>query len=90
MSRTTHNVVGYGRLTERVAEEFDVPDAVLPTAKTLAGVPADDPDAMMCYPLDASGACHLANMLNAKVDPKRCDYFLEGFADAIRTRSSLR
>jgi hypothetical protein len=59
-----------------------VPDAVLPRAKELARVPADDPTAIMCYPLDAQGALNLADILKVSVDPKRRDYFLEGFAKA--------
>ncbi|MGH7090419.1 MAG: DUF7683 domain-containing protein [Stellaceae bacterium] len=82
MSRITHILVGYERLTERVAEEFDVPDAVLPRAKELACVPANDPEAVMCYPLDARRAHDLANILKANIDTERCDYFLEGFAIA--------
>ena len=85
MSRIAHSLVGYDRLSERVAEEFDVPDAVLPRAKELAGVPADDPDAIMCYPLEAPGARDLAELIKARIDTERRDYFLEGvsyeFAD---------
>jgi hypothetical protein len=76
-----HSLVGYDRLTERVAEEHEVPDSVLPRAKELARVPADDPDAIMCYPLDPSGAHYLAAILKASIDPERRDYFLEGFAE---------
>jgi hypothetical protein len=75
----THSLVGYDRETERVAEEFDVPDVALPRAKALARVPADDPEAIRCYPLDASGAQDLADMLKARIDTERRDYFLEGF-----------
>jgi hypothetical protein len=56
----THSLVGYDRETDRAAEEFDVLDAALPRAKALAGVPADDPEAIRCYPLDACGAQELA------------------------------
>ena len=79
MSHITHSLVGYDRSTERLAEEFDVPEAVLPKAKELARVPDDDPDAMMCYPLDRSGARRLADILKARIDPEQRDYFLEGF-----------
>ena len=82
MSHITHSLVGYDRLSERVAEEFDVPDAVLPKAKELARVPADDPDAVMCYPMDALAARSLAAFLKARIDPERCDYFLEGFEES--------
>ncbi len=79
MSHITHSLVGYDRRSERVADEFDVPDAVLPRARELARVPVDDPAAIMCYPLDASGAHDLAAILNARIDTERHDYFLEGF-----------
>ncbi len=80
MSEITHILVGYDRRTERVAEEFHVPDALLPKAKELARVPAEDPDALMCYPLDASEAQDLADLMQARIDTDRRDYFLEGFA----------
>ena len=80
MKRVTHSLIGYDRHTEAVAEEFEIPDAVLPKAKELARVPADDPEAAMCYPLDAICARRLADMLDAPIDTERRDYFLEGFA----------
>lgn len=80
MSQVAHSLVGYDRLTERVAEEFDVPDAVLPRAKQIARVPAGDPEAIMCYPLDAPDARALADILKASIDTERRDYFLEGVA----------
>ena len=80
MSQITHSLVGYDRNTERVAEEFDVPDAALPIAKQLARVLDDDPEAIRCYSLEAAGARELAALLDAKIDPDRNDYFLEGFA----------
>jgi len=86
MNRIKHSLIGYDHLTERVAEEFDVPPALLPLAKRIACVPADDPDAIMCYPLDVRAACDLAALLNAKIDTGLRDYFLEGFEDrAIRS-----
>jgi hypothetical protein len=81
MSAITHSLFGYDRVSERVAEEFDVPDAVLPQAKELAGVPADDPDTIMCYPLDASRARDLADLIKARIDTEQREYFLEGFAE---------
>jgi hypothetical protein len=86
MSQVAHSLVGYDRVTACVVEEFDVSDAVLPRAKELARVPADDPEAMMCYPLDPSVARALADMLDARIDTERRDYFLEGFAADAQTR----
>jgi hypothetical protein len=80
MSALTHSLVGYDRATQRVADEYEVPDRVLARAKQLARVPAGDPDVMMCYPLGASEARDLADVLKARIDTERRDYFLEGFA----------
>jgi hypothetical protein len=81
MNRITHSLVGYDRASERISAEFDVPAAVLAKAKELAHVPTHDPDAMMCYPLDAAAARELASVLGATVDTEQRDYFLEGHAD---------
>jgi hypothetical protein len=80
MSGLRHNLVGYDRRNERVAEEFDVPETVLPRAKEIAAVPADDPDAIMCYPLDGPRARDMANLIEARIDTDQRDYFLEGAA----------
>jgi len=80
MSRVTHSLVGYDRASERVAEEFEVPEAVLSKAKVLARVPADDPNAMMCYRLHPAEARELAGLLAMAINPERHDYFLEGHA----------
>ena len=78
MKRLVHSLVGYDRLTEGVVEEYTVPEAVLPAAKMLARVPDDDPDALMCYSLDALQARDLAGILKIGIDTDRRDYFLEG------------
>ena len=83
MSTIKHSLVGYDRVTDRVAEEIDVPSAALPKAKKIASVPADDAGAIMCYPLDARAASVLAALLGATIDTDRRDYFLEGFEDAV-------
>jgi hypothetical protein len=80
MSALTHSLAGYDRATQRVVDEYEVPDRVLARAKQLARVPADDPNAMMCYPLGASEAGDLADIIKARLDTDRHDYFLEGFA----------
>jgi hypothetical protein len=80
MSDITHRLVGYDRETERVVDEYDVPDDLLPQAKNIAHVPVDDPEAAMCYQLAENEARDLAGFLRASIDPARRDYFLEGFA----------
>ena len=80
MSAITHRLVGYDRVTDRVADEHPVPAAVLPRAKQIARVPADDPDAAACYHLSSSGARDLAGFISVGINTERHDYFLEGFA----------
>jgi len=81
MSGITHRLVGYDRTTERVVDEYDVPDAVLRQAKDIAKVPADDPDAALCYgPLAPNAARDLAGWIKAGINTDTRDYFLEGFA----------
>ena len=90
MTRIDHNLVGYDRASERVADEFEVPEAMLAKAREFARVPADDPDAIMCYPLDAARARDLASLIGVTVDPERRDYFLEGHAAATAGDASVR
>ena len=77
---TTQRLVGYDRATELVAEEFPIAPEKLLKARELAHVPADDPDVTGCYRLSAEEAQELAWVIEARVDPSRRDYFLEGFA----------
>jgi transposase len=79
MSAMIHYLVGYDRITEHLTEEYVVPEDILPEAKTLAHVPADDPDVVLCYPLTSAATRDLAGRLKAGVDTARRDYFLEGF-----------
>jgi len=79
MSNVGHRLVGYDRTTDRVADEHDIPDNLMRWAKALAQVPADDPEAAMCYPLNNAAARDLAGAIGAAADPKN-EYFLEGFA----------
>lgn len=74
-----HRLVGYDRATDRVADEHNIPANLMYWAKKLAQVPADDPEAAMCYPLDFASARDLAYELGASTDQKNA-YFLEGFA----------
>jgi hypothetical protein len=73
-------LVGYDRATELVAEEFAITPEKLQRARELAHVPADDPEVTGCYRLTAEEARELAWIIEARVDPERRDYFLEGFA----------
>jgi hypothetical protein len=80
MSNVGHRLVGYDRITERVADEHDIPDNLMTWAKGLAHVPADDPEAAMCYPLETTAARHLSGAVGGAANTDKNDYFLEGFA----------
>ncbi len=75
-----HRLVGYDPLTGDVAVEHDVPLRQIDYAKAVAGVGPDDPQAALCYRLDARHARDLADAIGAHIDPDRFAFFLEGFA----------
>jgi hypothetical protein len=77
----THRLVGYDRVSGRVAVEYDVPDRFLEFAKRLAKLGADDPEAVLCYRLDDQQAHDLAAAIGAKIDGDELNFYLEGFAE---------
>ena len=79
---TTHRLVGYDRAGGHVAVEHEIPDRFLEFAKRVARVGSDDPEAVLCYRLDALQARELAGAIGAKIDPDRLNFYLEGFAGA--------
>jgi hypothetical protein len=79
-SNVGHRLVGYDRVTDRVADEHDIPANLMPWARGLAHVPEDDPETAMCYPLEADDARRVAGAVGAAADTSKNDYFLEGFA----------
>jgi hypothetical protein len=78
----THRLVGYDRISERVAVEYEVPGRFLEFAKKVAKVRADDPEAVLCYRLDDLQAQDLAAAIGAKIDNDQLNFYLEGFAEA--------
>jgi hypothetical protein len=76
----THRLVGYDRATDRVVDEYVLPEERLAEAKVIAHVPADDdPNAALCYLLAPSEARARAGRIDAHVDPAQRNYFFEGF-----------
>ncbi len=88
--RITHRLVGYDRTSGLVAVEYDIPDRLLEHAKRVAGVGADDLQAVLCYRLDDLQARRLAAAIGAKIDPHRLNFYLEGFAEAARAADGER
>ena len=86
----THRLVGYDRVSGRVAVEYDVPDYFLELAKRAAKVSADDPQAVLCYRLDDLQAHDLATAIGAKIDDNHSNFYLEGFAEAVPASDGAR
>jgi hypothetical protein len=78
--RVKHRLVGYDRHTDRIKVQFEVPDHLMPEAKKIARVPADDPDTVWSYPLSDAKARRLAHLIGAKAELEDTEFFLEAFA----------
>ncbi len=85
-ARVTHRLVGYDKVTGRVAAECDIPQHHLQHAKLIAGVTADDPEAALCYKLNRKQTRDLAATIGAPVNPGDLNFYLEGFAAQSRSR----
>lgn len=79
--RIIHRLVGYDRQTDRMKLRFEIPEHLMPDAKKIAEVPADDPDAAWSYPLSEAKARRLAHLIGAKVETNGTEFYLEAFAD---------
>ena len=76
-----HRLVGYDRQTDRMRTRFDIPDHLMPDAKKIAKVPADDPDAAWSYPLTKAKTRRVAHLIGVQADPDEAEFYLEAFAD---------
>ncbi len=80
MTEISHRLVGYDPASERVAAEYAIPEARLDDAKRVAGVDADDPEAVLCYKLTGAQARAIADAIGIVVDTERLNFYVEGFA----------
>jgi hypothetical protein len=83
----SHRLVGYDKVTGRVAVEYDIPQCNLPDAKLIAGVSADDPEGALCYRLNSRQTQDLAAAIGASINPDALNFYMEGFAAPSRSRS---
>lgn len=83
MTEIIHRLVGYNRSTGMVADEYDIPGIHLEFAKRVAGVPADDPEAVLCYRLTGQQARDIAGAIGATIDVDAFNFYIEGFAATI-------
>lgn len=80
MTQVIHRLVGYDRRTDRMTDQFDIPDHLFSDAKKIAKVHADDPGASWSYPLDGVQTKQLASLIGSRVTLKHAEYFLEAFS----------
>jgi hypothetical protein len=83
-----HRITGYDRITEALTEQHAVPLRLLSSAKAVAQVSADDPDAVWSYKLSADAANRLAAAMRIALDTARNEYFLESFVASSSGASS--
>ena len=78
--QVVHRLVGYDLDTDRMKIQVNVPHELLAAAKRIAVVGEDDPEAAWSYPLSATQARQLADLIGTKLESGRTEFFLEAFA----------
>lgn len=81
-------LTGYAKTTELLETIMTVPAALIPFARTIAGVPASDPDVLAMYPLTVPQAEAIAARADLALETERFDYCLEAVAEPERSRAS--
>ncbi len=72
-------IIGFGRASDRIEVELDIPAAALRTVMDIAEVPSTDPDLIGTYPLNERQLAMIADAVDAAIDPRRFTYFLEAY-----------
>jgi hypothetical protein len=72
-------LTGYDKNTETVQFEVDLPLREAGVVKQIAGVPAEDPDVLGCYPLTEQQVIKIAGLANSPLNPRLYNYFLEAY-----------
>jgi hypothetical protein len=88
MAAISHRLVGYDPASGRVAAEYEIPESKLDYAKRVAGVDADDPDAVLCYKLTGKQTSDVAGAIGIVVEAEALNFYLEGFAEPARLGSA--
>jgi hypothetical protein len=79
--RVIHRLVGYDRQTDRMKVRFAISEHLMPEAKKIVKVPADDPEAAWSYPLTETKVRRLARLIGAEDALGDAEFYLEAFAD---------
>jgi hypothetical protein len=85
--RIGHQLTGYDRKTQLLAVEYDVEPSRFKKIKKIAGVAADDPDAIGSYPLGRDQLRAISGLTGIVFDNDHYEFFLEPVATAPRARA---
>ncbi len=72
-------IVGFGRSSDQIEVEVDVPPNALRAVMRIAQVPSRDPDLMGTYSLDQRQLAMIADAVRVTIDPLKFAYFLEAY-----------
>ncbi len=75
--QTGYFLVGYDKHTGEATAFHALPPATVDAAKSLGGVPANDPAMIGDWPLSTEAARAVAALAEAAIDPGRLEYCLE-------------
>jgi len=90
MTAISHRLVGYDPASGRVAAEYEIPESGLDYAKRVAGIGADDPEAVLCYKLTDAQTRAIAGAIGTRVDSGALNFYMEGFAKPARFHPAER
>ena len=76
-----HRVVGYDKVSERLARACDVPAEFVGAARRIADAPEDVAEAPGAFPLGNTATMRLSALLGIPMSDTQYDWFLEPFED---------
>jgi len=80
-----HELRGYDRTTDLIAEEYSIPGGLLPIVRTMIQPEPGDRDLILAYHLVPENAVRLALLLGVPVDANTCNFCVEASAaDDVR------
>jgi hypothetical protein len=73
MTRVIHRLVGYDRQTDRMKVQSR--GHLMPEARKIAKMAADDPAAAWSYPLSETKSRRLSSLIGAQADPEDAEFY---------------
>lgn len=82
-------LTGYEKTSELLTTVMTVPPAIIPFARSVAGVPEADPGVLAMYPLTIGQAEAIAQKADLALEPDRFDYCLEAISEDERSKAKI-